>query len=62
MRIFATDRFINNLKESSPKTHLYGVDVATNDFYKNLIRFGRFDEYNFLFLQRITKSILCIKN
>ena len=36
-----------DLKESSGALGLYGAWVATNDFYKNLLKFGRFDEYHF---------------
>ena len=47
MRILATNQFFMNFKESSSDTGLYGAWVATSDFYKNLIRFGKFDEYYF---------------
>jgi len=50
VRIFASNQFITDLKESSREKGLYGAWVATNDFYKNLLRFGSFDEYNFFIL------------
>lgn len=55
MRIFATNQYIKHVKESSSNSGLYGVGVATNDFYKNLIRFGRFDEYHFFILSENTQ-------
>ena len=50
MRIFITRQFVNDLKESSADRGLFGAWVATNDFYRNLIRFGKFDEYHFFIL------------
>ena len=56
MRILAANQFISNLKESSTKRGLYGAWVATSDFYKNLIKFGRFDEYHFFILPEDDKK------
>ncbi len=50
MRIFASNQFVGNLKNSSSNIGLLGAGVATSDFYKNLIRFGEFDEYHFFIL------------
>ncbi len=56
MRIFVTNEFMGNLRESSSKAGLYGAWVATSDFYKNLIRFGKFDEYHFFILPENSKK------
>ncbi len=56
MRILAANQFIENFKESSSRTGLYGAWVATSDFYKNLIKFGRFDEYHFFILPEDDKK------
>lgn len=56
MRIFAANQFILDLNESSDKRGLYGAWVATSDFYKNLIKFGRFDEYHFFILPEDDKK------
>jgi len=56
MRIFAANQFILDLNESSDKKGLYGAWVATSVFYKNLIKFGRFDEYHFFILPEDDKK------
>ncbi|MDP2923892.1 MAG: glycosyltransferase family 4 protein [Candidatus Omnitrophota bacterium] len=62
MRIFAANQFISDLNESSSEKGLYGAWVATSDFYKNLLRFGTFDEYNFFILPEDKKKHLLSKS
>lgn len=50
LKIFATDQFISSDSESPDKRGLFGAWVARDAFYRNLLRFGNFNEYHFFVL------------